>query len=521
MKLNILAAACGLALASIAGQASAQAVAPFEAPDITIYLSGASAPQNGIGEITEQLFDKTQNFYVYSNNTSASDYRAYFGRTKVGVIASGQKKVLLINRARGGSVFGVNPVARSEYIQTINRVSPGCAIAAYTIAGLTGVTGYYAGCPLVGNDANPADTTGAIPDFGVSDVSPYMFKGPSNVEAGSTELTPTELGYLLPKTTAALSFGIVATNAVPSTVNLSRNVYGQLLSGATKVWDKVPGAGTGNVVVCRRVPGSGTQATYNWYFGGFPCTSGNVAKSVNAPLAGEGDSAGYLTAGSGTSADPYVIDPTAGYTVIENSTSGDVRNCLQKANAGGVHTYNKVEVDPATGAVQTNYYSVNFGTGGYKAVGVLSLDSSGKENGWSFRALEGTGTLATSLATDTTGPAFTGTGVGPTRANLVEGLYDFVGEVSYQKNVHTGALNNYNAFSTDKKNFIDAFIAAAGNPATLEAIAGVPGVRHAYAALITGSTNVPAIDATTDLVTNNVVRADRNGNQCGPLVRKY
>ena len=138
---------------------------------------------------------------------------------------------------------------------------------------------------------------------------------------------------------------------------IHRNIYGQLLSGKVQSWSKIAGAGAGNVVVCRRVSGSGTQATYGWFFGGFPCTSGNIASSVNAPLAGESDSTSYgpyMGAGSGTSADPYIMDPTAGYTVIELGSSGDVRNCLKTANAGGTLNYSKYEVDQLSGVAQTN-----------------------------------------------------------------------------------------------------------------------------------------------------------------------
>lgn len=518
MKRNLLAAACGLAFAAFAGQASATSTisTPFDTPDYTVYLSGASAAQNGIGEIANQVFDMTKPFYVFIDDTAGSNYRGYFGVTKSGVISSGQKTVLLINRAKGGSIFGINPIARQENIQTLRVSSATCTLSSsFSISGLT-ATAYYTGCGTTGSDANPTDTTGRIPDFGVSDVAPYMFQNPYNVEPGASALSKAELAKLTSQSVYALMFGVAVTDSVPDSVNVSRNIYGQLLSGKVQSWSKIAGAGAGNVVVCRRVSGSGTQATYGWFFGGFPCTSGNIASSVNAPLAGESDSTSYgpyMGAGSGTSADPYIMDPTAGYTVIELGSSGDVRNCLKTANAGGTLNYSKYEVDQLSGVAQTNYYRVTFPAGS-KAVGILSLDSAGKEDGWSFRALEGTGRLAKSLSTDTAAPAFTGTGVGPTHQNLLEGLYDLVGEGSYQYNTTA-----YNAFSTDKKQFITAFINAAGNPTTLDAISGVQGVKAAYSAL--PSKYTATINSATGLVSNNVARADRAGNQCGPLVRKY
>lgn len=191
-KLNPLAAACAAALGLSAG--NALALTAFEAPDVDIYLSGASAPQNLLGEIANKFFDAGQGIFVYHDNNATAgtftddgrSYRAYYGVVK-NVVGSGinpalvGKKVRLINRAKGGSVWGVNPVARAEAIANLKINSTDCALS----------SGIYR-CPEQGSDAAQNNTANRVPDFGVSDVEPNMFKSPLNVEFGASQLSATE-----------------------------------------------------------------------------------------------------------------------------------------------------------------------------------------------------------------------------------------------------------------------------------------------------------------------------------------
>jgi hypothetical protein len=92
-----------------------------------------------------------------------------------------------------------------------------------------------------------------------------------------------------------------------------------------------------------------------------------------------GDSAGYSETAS-----TITVNPTAGFTVIENPSSGNVRTCLDKAQTGGAHTFSYL-----TDAGVTKTVTVNFAAGGgYRAVGTLSLDSTPNAN-WNFRNLNG------------------------------------------------------------------------------------------------------------------------------------
>lgn len=489
MQFKKLAAAVAVACAA----APAFALNAFDTPDLTVYLSGASAPDNFLEQIATGMYTgaKGTDWFAYVDNGSGTHSRAFFGTMKGtvdGVPATlAGKKVLLIKRSAGGSVFGVNPVARTEALAVLNVNSSVCTPT-------TGAYNYK--CPVVGVDPGVGTQTGEekVPDFGVSDVSPALFKEPLNVEFGKSQLSPAEVANLTIKPVNTLAMGVAVTNAIPATTYISKAVYGALLSGNIADWTQVdaglaPAAGS-QVLVCRRVPGSGTQASYNWFFNNFPCSTESIAGTGSTAPTRMSDSASGIVSGSGTSADPFVIDPTAGYTVLENASSGDVRNCMAKAAGGGVHTFKDEE---------GKSYSVDFGAGGYGAVAVLSVDSLGSTgnaaNKWSFRSIDGAGMYYDSDTGTAIVPASTGTGVHPSKDNLVEGKYEFAAELTMQ---YLGSLSSL------KKTFADFFIARAGNPTfnTNPWVAALP----------------PTYDPTT---TANVAKGTRFGNMCSPLQRLY
>jgi len=494
MQIKKLSAACAVALAGMSAQAFA--LTAFDTPELTVYLSGASAPDNFLEQIATGMFTGTKgtDWFAYVDNGDGKQQRAFFGTMKTTAADStipatlSGKKVLFIKRSTGGSVFGVNPVARGEALAVLKIDSGLCSNVSVP-------TGFNYKCPVVGVDPGVGTPTGAemVPDFGVSDVSPAMFKEPLNVEFGASQLSTSEVAGMTIKGVNTIAMGLAVTNAIPSTTYLSKAVYGALLAGNIGDWTMVdpslaPAAGT-QVLVCRRVPGSGTQTSYNWFFNNFPCATESIAGSGSTVPTRMADSASGIVSGSGTSADPYVIDPSQGYTVLENSSSGNVADCMTKAAAGGVHTFKDEE---------GKSYSVDFGTGGYGAVAVLSVDSLGKSsnaaNGWSYRSIDGAGMYYDSDAGTAVVPASTGTGVHPSKANLIEGNYEFASEVTMQyRNSLTGV----------KKTFADFFIARAGSP--------------------TFNTNawVAALPPTYTPPTANVAKGTRNGNMCAPLQRLY
>lgn len=496
MKLNQIA----LAVAALAAApAFAAAPAITDTPDYTIFLSGASAPDGFLATLATGYFGAGNFITAKDDNNTPADltddgklFNGYYGTlaAAVGTMPAGAK-VKLIKRSQGGSVWGVNPVIRGQHIQTLNFTSAAC----------TGGPSAYV-CPIVGTEPTATQdfpASGAMqPDFGVSDVAPGMFKAPYNVEFGQSELSTAELTAANPTITAAntLMMGIAVTKTVPTTTHISAADYSAILGGAIYDWNTsfalgLPAA-KAHTVVCRRVPGSGTQSSYNWYFNNFPCTTSNITGTDGntVPLRMT-DSASYDTAHAGTTADPYLLDVTAGVTIVENSGSGDVFSCLDKANDGGVHLFKNEE---------GKYVSVNFGTGGYGAIGVLSIDSQSKMNtaataastGFTFRTLNGAGVY------DTVAGTCTGTGVCPSKANLIEGDYEFASELTFQ---HRGDLATVRGQAV--QDFVTDFIARAGDPTfnTARQVAALP-VNYAYP-------------------TANVAKATRFGNMCAPLQKLY
>ena len=514
MKLKKTLVACALAFGASPLLSNAAALtSPYQTPDLEIYLSGASAPDTYLATILTSVFDS--GYYTFKDDggvrpatSTGTAYNAYYGHindTDVTIPASLRgKNVRLIKRSAGGSVWGVNPVAREQGIKSLhisNAVHPTTNAAACEQVGTT--TTYT--CSVHGDDANSAATGNMVPDFGVSDVAPNMFKAPLNVEYGKEELTVAETSGLTVKALNALLMGLPVTNSVPTSY-FSKANFGAMLSGNITSWSAlgiaVPtknSVSRDNVIVCRRHPGSGTQASYNWYFNNFPCTTASKAgsgESTPAVLTGS-----EPTGGAGTSGNPYTLDPSQ-FHALEHSASGDVRKCLYKAQNGGTHTFQS-----ETG----EYYSINFGTdadaGGYGAIGTLSVDSHGKETsgtegGWTFRNLDGMGNLdAGTISVQTV----TGTtGVAPTQANLLSGKYDFAVELTMQyKSSRIGTTGM-------KFDFIDTIVTRGGAAARQ---------TNATAAVYPNAT--PTVDASGALTSSNISRGTRSGNMCKPWALQY
>lgn len=521
MQRKTLVQACTLALGLVAGGAAqAQAINPFDAPQLTVYLSGASAPDAFLQSIATGLFQP--GFFSYQDDggtptiltDDGRNFRAFFGRMQSGAAATSAgipvalqgQTVLFIKRSRGGSVFGVNPVARAQRQQVLNITSPTCtldgSIYKCTTRGIDpGLPGYI-----------DASNSGLVADFGVSDVEPAVFKGPQNVEFGQTELTTTEVGRLRVRAANTLAMGLVATNAVPDTTVLSRSDYGSMLNGATQDWAAIdPTLNTGNtqVVVCRRVQGSGTQAAYNDFFSNFPC---ETAFQGNATPARMADSAGFNVGGVGTQPDPIQIDPTAGFTVVENPSSGNVRDCLSRANSRTAHTF---QGDDGL------WYTVQFQNSAdpFRAIGTLSHDSAANAtvaNGYTFRYMDGAGSYNVLTSTAIGGP---GTGIAPSKQNLLDGRWDFTAELTFQ-NRGQAVVNDHG----------DNIPALAGNKLAFYTLF----VNRAASPLFNGSNWVAALP--TDFDPNastpnppgapvpNITRVSkftRSGNTCAPLLRFY
>lgn len=401
MKYTKIALACGLAFAAMSAQSAS---VPVPSGTTTIYVSGASAVDNFFADTVNTMMNNVTAIRAADDG----DYRAYLG-TSNGVtgVADGTN-VLLIKRSTGGSVFGVNPVARTEKITTLD------------LDNCTDVSGtdpdYDWECGTKGDDNGAA--AGLAPDFGLSDVEPNMFQG-FNLKAGGTALSAAELSALVSQPVNQQGMGIVATDAVAATTHISRAQYGAMLAGRLASWSQVDGTDE-PVIVCRRTNGSGTQASYNWFFSGFPCNTATNGFVANTPATTIGTS--NITGGDGSAGNPLIVTPTtAKVTVVENSGSGGVRSCLDAAFSQTDFTTTETN-----GQSVTYKFSTLANPG--KAIGVLSMDSYVKLVGKNahYRYLDGAGIF--DMATQT-GSA-NATGIAPSKDNIVNGRYDFVLELS-------------------------------------------------------------------------------------------
>jgi|GEM_PF-737681 len=529
MKLTKLAIACSLAIATMAVEAAPGDVRAIPAmaavPEANIiYFSGASAPDNFLQTVSQTMFQPgfTVVFGIGTNN-----YRAFIGTAAAGVpgVTAGTP-IALIKRSQGGSVWGVNPVARAQNIQTMDIRSANC---------IEGASATQFTCPIVGTDPVGAGqgVGGRVTDFGVSDVEPALFKQPYNTENGAPQLTASELANLISLPLNQISMGIVATNAVSATTHLSRSQYGGALAGLVDTWNIIDGSQDA-MVVCRRVDGSGTQSSYNWFFSGFPCNNASNGFAITPPAKADA-SFGYDGSRAGTTADPFIIDPSQGLTIVENSSSGDVRNCLSSAYYGVDHIhpgdsgkFYRVQFSNVAGTpVPATVVTAGAGApalgargGPSKAIGVLSFDSFGNANsafgyrplqangttpftytftdtsaaplsasGWTFRMLDGAGTFNGATQTTSAGA----TGVAPSKTNLVDGKYDFVVELTMQRRTNLSAL---------KTSFFTELRRRLGAPANNSnvAFAALPDI----ASYVTNPTTVN--------------KFSRGGNTCSPLV---
>lgn len=435
-----------------------------------LFISGASATQKGFTGIINSMFTGTT--IRFANTTASSkDFEAVAGKLAAGAGAWSNQNVIIIDRVKGGSVHGVNPVARATAIESLDVTSATCGSAG---AGTSASPYVCSATPEAGY---------MVPDAGVSDVAPALFKVPYNTEGeiAADSLTEAELAELVANPIYALAFGVPVTKNVPM-INLNKAAVSAIMTGNVGTWNQVDASlPADDIVVCRRVPGSGTQAVDNMYFGNFPC-SGDANVPADRYASGAWDDATRKFT---------VTGGTGGLVVVENSTSGDVVNCLDKAVTGG--TFAGKDRDG-------NAVAVDFGAGGHKAIGVLSMDSLAKSKttgNWQFRSLDGAGTITWDNTANA--PVTSGTGKFPTLASLIDGTWDLQGWISFQVPTRTTGA---------KAELAAKFLLQAQDPAILASISDLKNV----AAAIPGGSYSGA----------QVLRVQYLGNsQCAPLNRNF
>jgi hypothetical protein len=345
-----------------------------EAADHVVYWGGATASTLSAQELTvESVCDSdpaqssdTNLFYVKSTTTDApgNDWaiacRGVAGG-KTGLVG----KILVVKRDRGGSGVGVGPVQSATPISFLTVDSTSCTLA--VTPGVNGAPQIVApeGGSVAITGCTATYTTNALAEIGTSDIEPdkfgfslnipivdgspqpflagVAFGGQSSLAAlvfnnpvtlalrnklqeaqfdVSSVCNPANASYALASINPA---DVVVGRPVPTNAEsvtcmptLSRQEIDSLLTGRVAAWSQllradgtaVPGL-TGGVQICRRVEGSGTQATINANISAYPCDP-NRADGLTDVVA------------------PRIANGTS---VINNSGSGDVDNCLHNFNA--------------------------------------------------------------------------------------------------------------------------------------------------------------------------------------------
>jgi len=494
MKLNKVAAAVFIAATSFAGQV--MALTPAVTPDYTINISGASAQQKTLGALLGS-FCTTGSLHTYLDGIKGKNWRSYFctldaANANVPVSLAG-KNVLFNNRAKGGSVWGVVPIARSWEVEYMNIFNGNCTVNATNTAEYNcGVSNraLHASVAMaagevcndsVAGTSTAADTMCVQSHAGVSDVEPAMFVGP-NLPSGWPELTSADKASMTVSSEYGVVFGLhvtndiyddlltaqVASGALPNTCvagvahtdtcrpSMSKAQVSSILSGDLTNFKQVDPAllnvgagGSGIMTVCRRVVGSGTQAAANAYF------MENICR--NGP---NGGFKGMVTTTAGTT-----------YEVIENSSSGGLVSCMQDSFDGAIKGY-------PMGAIGFNAIEKQPTSSKY-------LNAAGGPGDWDYVKING---------------------INPTVANAISGEYDYWYEQTIQW------LSTLTGPELDGLNMVKN---ASGDPAVMVS-AGLNGV----AAL---PINVDASGANWNWQNPAhypTMRGSRGNNSCSPIALK-
>ena len=351
MKLKLIAIAALMA----AGSAQALNTAAIDAARANgtlkeIRLTGSSAYRLAIaGHIqticqpgTIDVFFSAANL-IANGDGAGSGARAYSCTLNqaLGNWAPGTP-VLVHKRDTGGSIVGVANVANNDASTLMMKVnSASCTFS----AAYSNITTRTYTC---------AQTETAAPDAGFSDLEPNLLNQAPNLidnvlgNPNSGSKLPVDLSTLTVQPFWQAIFGVAVNvkayralqaaqglaqdDTDANRPSLSKNWIRTALTGNVDTttdglqgWGLVVGTG-GNgktVNICRRDPGSGTQATAQVYFLNSPCDPVNALSA--ARQAGSVKPAPNANAG--------------GVNVIENASTGDVLNCLGAANDDAATAY--------------------------------------------------------------------------------------------------------------------------------------------------------------------------------------
>jgi hypothetical protein len=356
MKIRSIAAAA--ALAAVSGQVFALSPAQVaDASTVKVYMSGATALRNVIGGLFTQNCEADLDVYYSGIGTFGGvqftaigdAHRVYACTMKASSPILPGKKVALFKSDLGGSGQGVFPVY-------FGAVAP---FPTRTFLALTDATcGTRAGS--VPNYTCSTEQN-QVPMAGVSDVEPGLFKGvntpPDDPNYPQDGLSAAQLADLDTAPLFQTVFGVAVNKALRDAMQAKQGKTAGSdadadrpsisLAEATSYFAgnlSDPSSGLGwqpivsssdakratRVNVCRRVNGSGTQASANAMLVQFPCNG-----SGPAPI-------GYDFSDGGLPNLVSSVGPTGNIFVFEGSTTGNVISCLGAAEDTGAYAIGHV-----------------------------------------------------------------------------------------------------------------------------------------------------------------------------------
>lgn len=467
-----------LALAAIAvacGQAHALDPATSNAAStVKVYTSGATAMRNIIGGLfTENCVAGTLDVYysgvgTFSNFSFAASGDAHRVYTCTMAAASPilpNKNVAFFKSDIGGSGQGVFPVylrVQRGFLDLTTCGTRAGAVPNYVC------TGEQQKVPMAGvSDVEPGLFTGInVP----KDDPSYPPGGLSSAQISELDVRPLFQTIFAVAVNKALrdamqtAQGILPVGDAGAEPTMSRTAAGSYFTGALTS----PATGLGwqslvksndalkdsQVNICRRVDGSGTQASANAFFLTFPCNDNALALADKT----------FSDVGPDDQALSNVV-PTGNVFVYEGSTTGNVISCLNAADTNGAYAIGHVSKENVPNAVATATNPVG---------------------NWRHVKLDG---------------------VSASRDNTKGGQYDYFFESTMQWN-----KAQFATLTTDQKSFLTTFAARARLPASLAKLSsatqnGVAATPDTYAgAFGTGTADEIKFGS----------RVSRGGNSCTP-----
>ena len=525
-----LVAAASVAAASM----NAVALEPWnDTPDLVINISGATAPDKLLRTMIQSICDTTANDYTeFSSDTSfpSKSRAAYYctvdetAAAFTGLPIAADQKVLFRKRSQGGSFQGVGPVADDIAGEQLDLSDANSGAQGGGCAGIQNGNQYI----------NCGDVEVVSSDAGTSDLPPDVFVSP-NVSAGFDPCDADCVANLDSAAITQLGFGVPITNALYKALQIAQgknpdsdgDLTDDLLQPVTDFlnddtnranfranmpsltkeqlaalfsniamndWSDLrfydsntdesygltsfPGVAAPadtRVHICRRVNGSGTQATHNLNIMNCPTTAANcgLIATDNTPCVGvdigedlttdnpPGDQ--VVNQGSacafpfGTPADPNnqvgqpgkVTGLTGAKVVFENSGSGNVTSCMDEAQAANLWALGVQSLEKDSQLVDVN----------------------NPHGGWTFIAIDGEA---------------------PTLANVAMGKYFHWGAVSMQ-----WAKTGGNVPTGDKLNILKALRTNLADPGELKIANDKVDFRFGYTGSLSATAPIVANPTTT------------------------